>query len=231
MVTNIMTDRLKRNGDMLDAFKASVIWIIGVGGIGWYVMEYLDCMLEGRILVLIDADIFKIHNFNRIHLPPEDVGRTKVKVAAERVYYNEAKPFNLRVESELDMNMVATMHPPDYVVCCVDNTKSRMIVEKWCEDKSVPMRHAGAEYHIFSATEKMPPPMVNEDGSLRMIDGYERETAPVIPVAMAAGLCVANIFGYDIEQIPNEPVFLIKKNGVWVKEGFGAVEMELMRGE
>ena len=72
-------------GDKIEKLKNAKVLILGLGGVGGYVLEALTRAGVGT-LGLLDADVFSESNLNRqILATVETVGRKKTEVAKERV--------------------------------------------------------------------------------------------------------------------------------------------------
>ncbi len=109
------------------------VLVIGSGGLGGFVIEGLSRM-GVKTIGVCDYDVFDITNLNRQLFATEDViGTSKVDVAKKRIglidktidviTYKKAFPCE---EIENDINMY------DLVVDCLDNMKSRIILEEFC---------------------------------------------------------------------------------------------------
>jgi len=81
----------------LERFKAAHICVIGVGGVGSWVVEALARSAIGSI-TMIDLDNLAESNVNRqIHALTDTLGKAKVTALAERIEHGEAHPMNVSV--------------------------------------------------------------------------------------------------------------------------------------
>ena len=115
----------------LDKLAASKVAVIGLGGVGGYVVECLArCGVGG--FMLVDDDVVKPSNFNRQLIALHStLGRYKAELWKERVLdinptaevVSLVKRFNMDTEYEFDFSKY------DYVVDAIDSTlcKSRLI--------------------------------------------------------------------------------------------------------
>jgi molybdopterin/thiamine biosynthesis adenylyltransferase len=119
---------------------SKTVCIVGLGGLGGGVMEILARLGIGR-LILIDGDFFENSNLNRQLLSTEkNIGQSKALIAAERI-----RQVNSSVETTIhgiyldEPNAVDLMKGADVVVDCLDNIKTRFIVEHAAKALKIPM--------------------------------------------------------------------------------------------
>jgi molybdopterin/thiamine biosynthesis adenylyltransferase len=120
----------------------SCVAVIGLGGLGGYIVEGLARVGVGR-LVLVDGDVFQDHNLNRQLLSQEEnLGRSKAIVAAERVY-----EINRAVEVEsvaryADASGLGQMlFGTDVVVDALDRLPMRIVLQEAAAKAGVAMVH------------------------------------------------------------------------------------------
>jgi molybdopterin/thiamine biosynthesis adenylyltransferase len=131
---------------ILDRLKAKTITILGVGGVGTHVAWNLAACGIGE-LHLVDGDTVEMSNLNRqLFYTPQDVGRPKVEVTAERL-----KQFNpdLKVRTtKMYLNGVSdiakAIHRSDYVVRSLDSPAEIMTwVNEACLKAGIPSLGGG----------------------------------------------------------------------------------------
>lgn len=72
--------------DLLKRLRNTTVMVIGVGGMGSWILYQLACLGVGR-LVLVDGDAVELHNLNRAVLFSEDsVGTAKVEAARAQLF-------------------------------------------------------------------------------------------------------------------------------------------------
>jgi molybdopterin/thiamine biosynthesis adenylyltransferase/molybdopterin synthase catalytic subunit/rhodanese-related sulfurtransferase len=109
--------------------RAASVLVIGAGGLGVPVLQYLTAAGVGRITVM-DGDVVESSNLHRQPLyEAADIGRQKAVVAAERM---------VRMNRELACEAIAERADPgnleplvarhDLVVECTDNLRSKFLV-------------------------------------------------------------------------------------------------------
>lgn len=141
----ILPDRYLRNrkalstSDQIRLLEAAVC-IVGLGGLGGLVTDTLARMGIGR-LKLIDGDVFEAHNLNRQLLSGTDaMGTSKAHAAAMRVTaINPGIEVNVSqgyLTPENALNLVDSYH---LVVDCLDNIRSRFILESAAKQVGIPM--------------------------------------------------------------------------------------------
>lgn len=125
----------------VEALEGCRVLVVGVGGVGGYVVEVLARSAVGAIDV-VDGDTVDITNINRQLLATTaTIGRAKVDVARERIlninprctvramrmYYSE--------QSELRQRLTDY----DYVVDCVDTMSAKVDLALACRAAGVPL--------------------------------------------------------------------------------------------
>ena len=112
---------------------SSKVLIIGAGGLGSPVAEYLSRAGVG-LLGIIDDDRVSLSNLHRQSLyNTADIGKLKVKITKERVKkinpYTQVKIFNIRLNKE---NFKKIINGYDYVVDGSDNFKTKLLINDFC---------------------------------------------------------------------------------------------------
>lgn len=128
------------NGQL--ALLRSSVAVVGLGGLGGFVVEGLARMGVGRLL-LVDGDVFCDHNLNRQLLSEEsNLGASKAHAAAERIRRInravEAVPYpqNATVET-----LPAILSQVEVVVDALDRIPSRLVLQDAASKAGVPMVH------------------------------------------------------------------------------------------
>jgi adenylyltransferase/sulfurtransferase len=112
---------------------ASSVLLIGVGGLGCPLAQYLAAAGVGRI-GLLDFDVVEVSNLQRqVLYGPADVGRPKVEVARERILAQnpevEVLTFQERLSSE---NALERLRDFDLVIDGTDNFPTRYLSNDAC---------------------------------------------------------------------------------------------------
>jgi molybdopterin-synthase adenylyltransferase len=142
---NIIPERYARNrnsltiGDQITLLNKSVC-IVGLGGLGGTVTEILARMGVGKLL-LIDGDVFEDSNLNRQLLSTVDtMGKSKALTAAKRVrQINPAVETVCYTDFLTDDNADRLIGRHDVFVDCLDNLRTRFILEGISAKAGVPM--------------------------------------------------------------------------------------------
>ena len=126
------------------ALAAAQVTIVGMGGLGCPVSQYLAAAGVGT-LRLIDGDVVELSNIPRQPLyNSDDVGRPKVEVAVERisslnpVIKVEMKNVFLTSENRDDL-----LSGTDVIVDATDSLAVRRVLDEYASDHSVPLVYAG----------------------------------------------------------------------------------------
>ena len=119
----------------LARFRTAHVCVIGVGGVGSWIVEALARSAIGRI-TMIDLDNVAESNINRqIHALTETLGKAKVTALAERVA--QINPFCrvTEVEDFISEDNLGEMIAPgryDYVVDAIDNVRAKTALIAYC---------------------------------------------------------------------------------------------------
>lgn len=124
------------------ALLRSSVAVIGLGGLGGYVVEGLARMGLGR-LTLVDGDVFNDHNLNRQLLSSEEnLGQTKAWVACERVRrINRAIETSHHLRYATRENLPDLLSGVDLVVDALDRLPTRLMLQEVANQLSLPMVH------------------------------------------------------------------------------------------
>jgi adenylyltransferase/sulfurtransferase len=109
--------------------RASSVLVIGAGGLGVPVLQYLAAAGVGRMSV-VDGDVVESSNLHRQPLyEVADIGRPKAVVAAERVTrINRELTCQAVAEHAEPANLGALVQRHDLVVECTDNLRTKFLV-------------------------------------------------------------------------------------------------------
>jgi molybdopterin/thiamine biosynthesis adenylyltransferase len=122
------------------ALQAAHVLIVGVGGLGAPVLQYLVAAGVGR-LTLVDGDVVSLSNLHRQTLFREaDVGKAKAAVAAKTLGALNAECTIETVEAPLDpSNATALVKQSTIVLDCADSFATSYILSDTCKALAVPL--------------------------------------------------------------------------------------------
>ena len=169
---NIVPDRYVRNmktfapEDQITLLKSRVC-VVGLGGLGGVLVEILARVGIGN-LDLIDGDIFEDSNLNRQFLSSQSLLKTTKTEAAEKRIgeINSSITVQCHFEYLKENNADRLVKNAHVAVDCLDNIRSRFLLEKTSKKIGVPLVSAavaGVSGHITS--------IFPEDTGLRLIYG------------------------------------------------------------
>jgi molybdopterin/thiamine biosynthesis adenylyltransferase len=196
---NIIPERYQRNLGVISPSEQvkllqSKVAIIGAGGLGGTVLEFLARMGIGK-LIIADKDLIVDSNLNRQILSTEtNLGQRKTEFAVKRV-----KEINSSIEIighsvfiNSD-NVEKIIEGAEVVVDALDNLPSRFVLQKACRDLKIPLIHGAIAGFNGQLTTIFP-----EDKGLELIYGSDRDLpehgseaelgAPTITPALIASL-------------------------------------------
>ena len=133
---------------------SSTVAVIGTGGLGGAVCLSLARVGVGNLRIC-DGDGFDQSNLNRQMISSVDrLGRNKAECAAEAIKaINPATQVTIFPVWADESNLPDILGTADVVVDCLDNLKSRYLVEQAARDKEVPFVHgaiAGQEGMVMT---------------------------------------------------------------------------------
>lgn len=126
----------------LERFRAAHVCVIGVGGVGSWVVEALARSAVGR-LTLIDLDNVAESNINRqIQALTATVGMPKIEALKQRIA--QINPFCevSLVEDFIDPDNIPALVAGqgfDYVVDAIDSVKPKAALIAWCSANKMPL--------------------------------------------------------------------------------------------
>jgi len=152
------------------ALLQSTVGIVGVGGLGGWIIEALARMGVGRIIA-IDGDVFEENNLNRQAFCREaDLGRPKVEAARQRVAEVntavEVVAHHQRVDEE---QMVRLLQGAQVVVDALDALPTRLALQRAARRLNVPMVHGAVAGYVGQVMTILP-----EDAGLYGLYGGDR---------------------------------------------------------
>lgn len=131
----------------LERFRATHVCVIGVGGVGSWIVEALARSAIGQ-LTLIDLDNVAESNINRqIQAMSGTIGQAKIGALAERIA--QINPFcrvNL-IEDFVEPDNLDQMiggRGYDFLIDAIDSVKSKAAVIAYCRDHALPMITIGS---------------------------------------------------------------------------------------
>ncbi len=123
----------------LEVFKQSHIIVVGIGGVGSWVVEALARNAIGKI-TMVDMDTVAESNINR-QLPAlsSTLGRDKTDVMAERINgINEDCDIHI-IDDFLTIDNIQDFIPKDtsYIIDCIDNSRVKAALISWCKQQKI----------------------------------------------------------------------------------------------
>jgi tRNA A37 threonylcarbamoyladenosine dehydratase len=133
-------------GAALDRFRTAHVAVIGVGGVGSWVVEALARSAIGE-LTLVDLDNVAESNINRqIQALGSTLGQAKIDALAERIALINPRCQVHRVEDFIDPDNLDQMlggRRLDYIVDAIDSAKAKAALIAWCRQHQIPLLTSG----------------------------------------------------------------------------------------
>jgi len=140
----IMLHEIGKQGQ--DKLKKADVLVIGAGGLGCPVLQYLAVAGIGRIAIAEFDAVGETNLQRQVLYGSDDVGKLKSIVAAKRIEQLndliEVERINLRIDSSNSLRVFADF---DIIVDATDNYSSRYLINDTCVILTKPMVH-GAIY-------------------------------------------------------------------------------------
>ncbi|MGV7207772.1 tRNA cyclic N6-threonylcarbamoyladenosine(37) synthase TcdA [Oxalobacteraceae bacterium A2-2] len=131
----------------LERFRAAHVCVIGVGGVGSWIVEALARSAVGR-LTLIDLDNVAESNINRqIQALSGTLGQAKIHALAERIAQINPYCQVEQVEDFITPDNLEQMiggRGYDYVVDAIDSAKSKAALAAYCRQHGLPLIMIGS---------------------------------------------------------------------------------------
>ncbi len=132
--------------DGQEKLKTANVFIAGAGGLGCPASMFLACSGIGRIR-LCDSGIVQFSNLNRQFFYKEwDVGSNKALRARE--FLEELNPeisVDVVTDNIEEDNVDKLIGSSDIIIDCLDNFKTRHILNRYAVKEHIPFIHAGIE--------------------------------------------------------------------------------------
>lgn len=157
-----MDERYSRQRELLgpegqQALAGKKVLVIGCGGLGGYLIEYLVRLGVGTITA-VDGDVFEPSNLNRQLLSAADLlGQSKARTAADRARHVNPQVTVRPVEEFFrEENADSLVAGQDLVLDALDNVPSRLLMEEVCARHGVPIVHGAIEGWCVQAATILP---------------------------------------------------------------------------
>ncbi len=131
----------------LARFRAAHVCVIGVGGVGSWIVEALARSAIGR-LTLIDLDNVAESNINRqIQAMSDTIGKAKITALAERIELINPFCQVTQIEDFItpdNLEQLLGGRDFDYLIDAIDNAKAKAAVIAYCRARNIPMLTIGS---------------------------------------------------------------------------------------
>lgn len=128
-------------GDKINLLQNKTVLVLGLGGVGGYVVESLARAGIGNLL-LADYDMVDITNINRqIIALHSTIGKKKTACFKERIQdiNPQANVMVFDVFYSLENEDIFFSQPIDYVIDCCDSLESKVVLMENCFKRNIPI--------------------------------------------------------------------------------------------
>ena len=131
----------------LQVFRKARLCVIGVGGVGSWVVEALARSAVGNI-TMMDLDHLAESNVNRqVHALTETLGKAKVLALAERIAQINPTCLVTGIEEFVTADNVAELIVPgrfDFVIDAIDDARAKTALIVHCREQQIPLLTIGS---------------------------------------------------------------------------------------
>lgn len=171
----------------MELLRCKRVLVLGCGGLGGYVIEYLARLGIGGMTV-VDGDVFSASNLNRqILCTEQNLGEPKVFAAQKRV-----KEINSEISVQpvfeffSEKNADRLMEGVDLIIDALDNVEARLMMEDAASERGLTVIHGAIEGWNVQAL--LVPP---GSGLLHSLYGKVRGETPKTAMPMTPAVCAA----------------------------------------
>lgn len=170
----------------LERFRQAHVCIVGIGGVGSWIVEALARSGIGK-LTLIDLDDICESNINRqIHALDGVIGKSKIEIMAERCRAINSECLVTTIHSFVTQHNANSLLQErfDYLVDAIDSSKHKAAIIVSCREKRIPMLTVGgaggridpAQVQVADLTRSYNDPLLQRVRKLlRQQYGFPRE--------------------------------------------------------
>lgn len=176
--------------------------VIGCGGLGGYLIEYLARIGVGNIRC-VDGDVFEETNLNRQLLSTVSLsGTSKANAAVSRI-----REINPQVQAQAfpvflnEANARELITGCDVVMDALDNISARKILAKACKAESIPYVYGAIAGWVAQAAICMP-----GDSLIEMIYPEDAEIKDKSVLSFTPALCAAIQAALSVKLLVGKPV-------------------------
>ncbi len=184
--------------EAIEKLNKSKIVVLGVGGVGSFVIEALVRSGVGNITI-VDNDTIDITNINRqIHANLNTVGKSKVEVMKERILSINPN-CNVKIHEEfINKNNISELvaKDTDYVVDAIDTASSKILSIVWCDKNNINIISSMGTANKLHPTK------------LRIADIYDTKVCPLAKI-MRYELRKRNIKSLKVLYSEETPIKII----------------------
>ena len=203
-----MENRYLRNlGAITEAdcqlLRSKKVVVVGCGGLGGYLMEYLSRIGVGSIRC-IDGDVFDGTNLNRQILATVDtIGKPKAQAAAQRLQIVNPDVTVEACHTFLEEhNALELISGCDMVLDALDNIPSRRLLANACAQAGIPYVFGAISGWVAQAGISMPGDQMIAKLYPEGVEAKDKSVlsfTPALCAAVQSALCVSFLLGHPVQ--------------------------------
>ncbi|MGJ8453714.1 HesA/MoeB/ThiF family protein [Pseudothermotoga sp. U03pept] len=137
-------------GECMERLHKAKVFVAGTGGLGCAVLSLLVRTGVGSLCFTDNASVDEPDLNRQILYDRDSLGKKKVEEALVKLKRISPSCELLAIEDTIDESF--NLPDVDVVVDCLDNFKSKFVLDELCQRRSIPLVHAGVEGYIGQAT-------------------------------------------------------------------------------
>jgi len=167
--------------------QSKCVLVVGCGGLGGYVIEYLTRLGVGQITV-VDGDSFVRSNMNRqLYATENTMGIGKADAAKERIgLLNPHARVTAVCEAMTAHNAESLLAGHDAAVDALDSCSSRLVLEDACERLNISIVHGAVQGWVYQVAVAKPGSKLLHRLYADRRESEEKSILSFVPAACAA---------------------------------------------
>jgi len=196
-----------------EKLDTSRIILVGAGGVGSFIAQYLGLLVGVEAILIIDGDTFERKNTDRQGLAAGNIGEDKVDAVAKALSHSPALILtDNQFIDEQNFPEIIKSFQPTLLISAVDNDKARKAI--WAHNKDLPILWGANEQWTPQAGLSLPQKPWNPMEAFSPADaagpGCNIQTVWANATAASMAGMLLGMHASDHEKWDKLPIFLSK---------------------